>query len=108
MFFAEWLQKISSSLCIKRHSFGQFQSLTYTNRWCWLLHKYITTRYESRKINLVTYGDGEEGYINQDWVILYTGHMNDEYDALAERCMCVCVCVCLSVYERLSAQVNDC
>ena len=30
---------ISSSLCIKRHSFGQFHSLTYINRWCWLLHK---------------------------------------------------------------------
>ena len=32
---------ISSSLCIKRHSFGQFHSLTYINRWCWLLHKHI-------------------------------------------------------------------
>ena len=35
---------ISSSLCIKRHSFGQFHSLTYINRWCWLLHK-VTFRY---------------------------------------------------------------
>ena len=36
---------ISSSLCIKHHSFGQFHSLTYINRWCWLLHK-ISSHYE--------------------------------------------------------------
>ena len=46
---------ISSSLCIKRHSFGQFHSLTYINRWCWLLHNqfYLLQfiwRHDARKL----------------------------------------------------------
>ena len=41
MFFAEWLQEfaVHSALNLNVIHLANFNSLTYTNRWCWLLHK---------------------------------------------------------------------
>ena len=39
MFFAEWLQKLAVHSALNVIHLANFNSLTYTIRWCWLLHK---------------------------------------------------------------------
>ena len=40
MFFAEWLQELAVHSALNVIHLANFHSLTYINRWCWLLHKW--------------------------------------------------------------------